>query len=452
MKPQRVLFSCSLLILCLLASGCGTKTSSSRPVAPGVPCQDVLTYPQDLQVYADTVGPNKKLASLAEQQQAADRQKLSFYRPWKNTEPSKWVRQSLEKNFNMNPSRGYSNDKQPFPMDVWDELVANSNKEAYGQGAGPGITLRHTNLRAMPTGMHYYLRPDLPGEGYPFDYFQHSSLPAGTPLYICNISKDGQWILVESPVTSGWMPMRDVASVDESFMDRWQSKPLAAIVREKTPVADEVCHIGTLLPLSGDAPRGRGHSLTVLFPIRGDSGRADIITAALPADAAVSVPLSLTPREVALVGNEMMGQTYGWGGLDEKRDCSALTRDLFAPFGLFLPRNSTTQSKVGLGISLAGLSMPEKETVIQEQAVPFSSLLWFRGHIVVYLGQYQGKGMLFHNMWGLRTRDAQGGCDGRAIVGKGVVTTWLPGVERSDLCDPGSFLERFERLSVIPGV
>ena len=452
MKFQRILFSCSLLVLCLFVTGCGTKGTGSRPVAPGVPCQDVLTYPQDLQVYADAVGPDKKLASLSEQQQAADRQKISFYRPWKTATPSKWVKQSLDKNFNMNPSKGYSNDKQPFSMAVWDELVANSNKEAYGEGAGPGITLRHTNLRAMPTRMHYYLKPDLPGEGYPFDYFQHSSLAAGTPLYICNVSKDGQWVLVESSVTSGWMPMQDIASIDEAFMERWQAKPLAAVVRDKTPVGDELCHIGTLLPISGSAPHGRGHSLTVLFPIRGNSGSADIITATLPPDAAVSVPLSLTPREVAMVGNEMMGQPYGWGGLDEKRDCSALTRDLFAPFGIFLPRNSATQSKVGLGFSLAELSMQEKEAVIREQATPFSSLLWLRGHIGVYLGEYKGKSMLFHNMWGLRTRDGQGGCDGRAVVGKGVVTTLLPGVERPDLCVPGSFLERFERLSVLPGV
>ena len=183
MRLQRLTFS-SFMLLCLLVAGCGTKSPGTLPVAQGVPCRDVITYPQDLQVYAQAAGPQKRLASAAELQQAAERQKNSLFRPWRATQPSRWVKQSLDKNFNMNPNRGYSNDKRPFPSDAWDELVANSNKEAYGQGAGPAITLRHTNMRAMPTRRHYYLRPDQPGEGYPFDFFQHRSLAAGTPLYI----------------------------------------------------------------------------------------------------------------------------------------------------------------------------------------------------------------------------------------------------------------------------
>ena len=146
----------------------------------------------------------------------------------------------------------------------------------------------------------------------------------------------------------------------------------------------------------------------------------------------------------------MMGQAYGWGGLDAKRDCSALTRDLFAPFGMHLPRNSASQAKVGRGIPLDGYSNREKEAIIMREGAPFRSLIWLRGHIGVYLGAWQGKAVMFHNMWGLRTRDASGGCDNRAVVGKAVVTTLQPGIERPDLCNPGSFLDRIERVSILP--
>lgn len=438
-----------LLFLSLVLSACGTRDTGSGPY-DGPPCMDVLTYPQNLNAYADAAGGEKPLVAAAEQAAAAARQREALYRPWRLTTPPRWIKQSLAKNFNMSIARGYTDDHRPFPADVWDNMVTNSNKAAFGKGAGPAITLRHTNLRAMPGRMHFYRRPDLPGEGYPFDYFQHTSTPPGTPLYICNISKDRLWLLVDGPVTAGWVPAGDVAGVDESFMEHWQSRPLAAIVRDGTPLGAVSADTGALLPLAVDAAPGLDRALSVYYPVRGSSGRAKAARADLAPGTATAVPLPLSASAVAFVGNPLLGQAYGWGGLDGRRDCSALTRDLFAPFGIHLPRNSTAQAGVGSGIPLAGLSNAEKERAIIAQAAPFRSLVWLKGHIGVYLGEYEGKAMLLHSMWGLRTRDAAGGCDNRAVVGKTVVTTLRPGAERPDLCASGRFLDRIEKVTVLP--
>jgi len=153
---------------------------------------------------------------------------------------------------------------------------------------------------------------------------------------------------------------------------------------------------------------------------------------------------------VAEVGSPMLGQAYGWGGLDGLCDCSALTRDLLIPFGIHLPRHSANQARAGRVIELGHLSNAEKEATIIAKGAPFRSLVWFRGHIGVYIGEYKGRAMYFHNMWGLRIKDAEGGCTGRAIVGKGVITTLQPGLERPDLCHPGSFLDRVEKLTILP--
>ena len=450
MLPQFRFSSLIALLFVIVLSGCSAKQKPHENVYSGSPCRDVATMPQDLNAYAHELGVNKPLASSHDQMTAAARQKQTFFRPWQASEPSNWVRQSLEKNFNMRPDKAFATNNRPFPADLWNSIEANSNKDAYGMRQGPGITLRHSNLRAMPTREHFYLDPELPGEGYPFDYFQHTSLHAGTPVYICNISRDGQWLLVESALTSGWIPVADVGETDASFMERWQSRPLAALVRDKVSIGGTNNHIGTLLPLAGHAPTGRGQTLNVLFPVPGPSGTAAIDQKTLPPDAAVAVPLAMTPGEVAKVGNEMMGQAYGWGGLDEKRDCSALTHDIVAPFGFFLPRNSAAQSKVGATLDLAGLQPDEKERAIIREAIPFASLIWFRGHIGLYAGQYNGKPVMFHNMWGLRTQGNRGDCTGRAIVGKAVVTSLSPGEERPDLCPSGHFLPRIEKVAVLP--
>ena len=454
MRLDRALSAAAFLVLCISLSACVPKKGPDGvpPVQSGVVCQDVIRLPQDLNAYAASAGGGRALVQPSLQTASAADQKDRLYRPWRMTEPTRWVKQSLNKNFNMKPDNAYTGSRQPFPMDAWQQIVANSNKEAYPSGVARAITLRHTDLRAMPTTMPFYLDPDRPGEGFPFDYFQHTSLPIGTPLFICNVSKDGQWLLAETALTAGWVPAKDVAEVDDAFIDRWQSRPLAALLRDRVSLAGGTEHIGTLLPLAGAAPQGRGHALSVFYPLRGDNGKAAIGAASLGSGDAALVPLVLTPAEVAKVGNEMMGQAYGWGGLAGRRDCSALTRDLFAPFGIWLPRNSSRQAKVGTPIPLAGYGSEEKESLIASRATPFLSLIWLPGHIGVYLGQYQGKPVMFHNVWGLRTRGGDSDCGGRAVIGKAVVTTLRPGAERPDICSPASILDRVQRATVLPGV
>jgi cell wall-associated NlpC family hydrolase len=436
-------FFCLLL---LSLSACSGKIGDSCDL----PFADLRLYPQNLHAYTRAAGGTKLLLSPCEQAAAAERQKEAWYQPWQLDIPAHWIEQFLDRDFNLSLADAYTNNYQPFSPDVWDALVINSNKMAYGKEAGPAITLRGTNLRAMPSDKHFFQQPDLPGEGYPFDYFQHTSIPPGTPIYICNVSKDRQWMLVDSPLTAGWAPARDVARVDAAFIERWQSRPLAAIVRDGTAVGSVSADIGALLPLAMDAAPGRRRALRVYYPVRGASGQADMLRATLAPGAATAVPLPLTARAVAEVGSPMLGQAYGWGGLSGHRDCSALTRDLFTPFGIYLPRHSASQAQAGRVIELGGLPTAEKEALIVEQAAPFRSLIWLRGHIGVYIGAYKGRAMLFHNMWGLRIKDADGGCDNRAIVGKGVITTLQPGIERPDLCHPGSFLDRIEIVTILP--
>ena len=437
----------ALLLLCLGLTACAGKKAGKPNYRTGQ-VQDLATLPQNLDPYAAKAGGNRALISMQEQTERAAAQKERFYRPWTMTAPTRWVKESLNKNFNLRPDNAYGNDLRPFSRDEWDRLVQNSNKGAYPSQMGPGITVHHTNLRAMPTTGHFFLNPERPGEGYPFDYFQHTSMPLGTPVFVCNVSKDGQWVLVETPVSAGWLPAADVAMADSAFVDRWQGLPLAALVRDKVTVGSAgMAHIGTLLPATGG-----GGSLAVLYPGRSASGSAEILTTSLPADAVVRVPLPLTAQQVAKVGNEMMGQTYGWGGIDEKRDCSALTRDLYAPFGIWLPRNSATQASSGRSTLLTGMSNQEKETVILTEGVPFLSLVGLPGHIGVYLGNYNGKPVMFHDIWGLRIREE--GPDGnqregRLVIGKAVVTSLQPGVELPNISTPGSLLDRVERVTTL---
>jgi hypothetical protein len=147
-----------------------------------------------------------------------------------------------------------------------------------------------------------------------------------------------------------------------------------------------------------------------------------------------------------------MGQTYGWGGLYENRDCSALIQDLFAGFGLPLPRNSKDQADAGENISLEGLSGPEKQAMIRTQGIPLQTLLYMPGHIMLYLGPdpASDQPVICHAMWGITTRPPLSTHTGRLVVGRTVITTLAPGKEQFPLVQPQDLLvEKLTRMVLL---
>ena len=62
----------------------------------------------------------------------------------------------------------------------------------------------------------------------------------------------------------------------------------------------------------------------------------------------------------------MLGEVYGWGGSLDSRDCSMMVHDIFACFGICLPKDTTgLQSLTGMDIfmDLTSYSKEEKEQI-----------------------------------------------------------------------------------------
>jgi hypothetical protein len=297
---------------------------------------------------------------------------------------------------------------------------------------------------------------------------------------VIHTSRDGAWVYVENRLFSGWAPAESVAAVDAGFMKFWQTAPLAAVLKDKVELRPDrapsdavtgrplpaVVNIGAVLPFAARAygPAGQddaqGNGFTVIYPARAADGTAVMRSARIPLNQAAPKPLPLTPGNIAGVGNEMMGQPYGWGGLFGDRDCSAMTRDLFIPFGIWLPRNSVNQNRMGRIVPVTGLPPDEKERRIMAEGIPFFSLVTMKGHVGLYLGPWPLHGkeapVMFHNVWGVRVTDpmrlnADGTHPaGRAVIGKAVVTTLRPGAEHPLITSPAGILDRIDGLSILP--
>ena len=145
-----------------------------------------------------------------------------------------------------------------------------------------------------------------------------------------------------------------------------------------------------------------------------------------------AAPFPLSSRwNAARMASALAGEPYGWGGFLNRRDCSAMVRDFFAPFGLWLPRNSKAQGMSGVVREVGSLDRHAKEKILREEGRPWRTLVYLPGHIMLYVGSWRGRAVVFHNTWGIRT--LSGDREGRHIVGGAVFSTLAPGLELPDL-------------------
>jgi NlpC/P60 family len=99
-------------------------------------------------------------------------------------------------------------------------------------------------------------------------------------------------------------------------------------------------------------------------------------------------PRPFTRRALLTEAFAMLGKPYGWGGKDGGYDCSGFLLDLFAPFGIDLPRNSARQSMAGtFSVDVAAVEdRSEKRLLLEAAARRGVVLVHFPGHIMLYLG------------------------------------------------------------------
>ena len=367
---------------------------------------------QDARTYLDPDTADQPLMSDVVQNQRAAHSLLLFWMPW-STHDRLGIRDqlSLISHYRANGYYGYNFHR------LSSNLVAQWQDEIRGATAVGGraaIIVQHTPLRALPTALPVYGDFHAAGEGYPFDLLQISAEWVGKPISVLYLSRAGDWAFIDDGDAMGWLSTRDMAYVTVSDQLKLKQSPIVAVIKDFVPIKNNSgeflfdSRIGMLLASINQM---------VLVPVRRSDGYAEFRRVSLPKDLAVNYPWAATPRHFTLLMNQMMGQPYGWGGLYNYRDCSLTMKNLFAPFGIDLPRNSQAQANFGHKWSLIGLSDTEKENFIATHAKPYMSLLHMHGHIVLYLGQYHGDGIIFQNKWGLATDDPQGD-QGRAVLGQ----------------------------------
>ncbi len=440
-------FRCLIILQILQLLACFSLWGGTGPAWA---LADLDRIPQDPRLLVQADEAEKRLLSPEAQAERADDYLRRHFDPWRRAEALHSAREAFWALDRYEKRPAWGENLQLRDPSWLEDLAALCDRGNYPSRAERAIAVDNLALRGLPSDHPHFNDPALAGEGYPFDNLQNSAVWAGTPLLVTHASSDGSWLHVEAPFAAGWVHPSQIAYVDEAFVRAFMAGPFAVVAVDDLAVKDrEGLHrfraqTGTLLPLV----RADAWRLTVRVPFGDGRGEAHLAEAVIERGKALPFPHPLTPWKVATLAARLAGQSYGWGGLYGNRDCSALTRDLFTPFGLWLPRNSGGQRQTGHVVGLEGLSPEEKTAVIVARGRPFASLVGMAGHVMVYVGQRGGKPLVFHNLWGIRTLDRVG-VAGRHVIGRAVVTTLEAGRELPLVAPGGLLIDRVTELILL---
>ena len=399
---------------------------------------DMHKIPQNPSFYAKQVKPMSK-----SHQKKLDKEfNKKYFKPWTLSRldiPKKdfgWETRFITK------GKIYKANRKVIPSYVYKKWISNAQMHKKDSRRYKAITIRRTNVKALPTSTAFYRDPKKVGEGFPFDYNQNSALHINVPLFISHYSKDKRWAYVRASYAFGWVKISDLALVDKSYRKQFMTGSYAMTIKDNLRLyndknrATSLVKLGALFPIAKD---GKSYLTT-----KKDSlGRAKIHKVQVEKSSIIAKkPLPFTPKNVALLAKEFYGEPYGWGGSYECRDCSATTRDFLGPFGIFLRRNSGKQAQDGTSTTrIKGIPKRAKKKKIIQKAEPFRSLLHVPGHIVLYLGQYKGEPVIMHTYWGIRKNNGS-----KLVTGRTIITTTEPGKERRDIREGSKLINTLKTI------
>lgn len=317
--------------------------------------------------------------------------------------------------------------------DVADILASiDDAKTESNQHARYGICVRQADIRAVPADL--LITDDAADIDY--DVLQYSSVRVNEPVIVRAQTADGSWYYCDSACVSGWIAAENIAicANRREWLSAWQIPEEERLVvtqgklyldeaNVNREASERMLTMGTTLRrVSEDdfdptvTNRALFHNHAVWLPVRDDAGRYGTTIALIPEHASVSEgALPLTAENILNVAFSMLGDAYGWGGMLGVPDCSQYVRNIYQCFGFELPRNTTWQSAMpAMKINLADMSAEEKAEALD--ALPVGTILFFRGHEMLYLGAHQGRHYVLSSVGSIMNPNGEGVLRIRSVV------------------------------------
>lgn len=314
-----------------------------------------------------------------------------------------WLIQRIDRAFPNSPRYiGSEQINDAYYQTLRDRLNLNQIKDS--NPVSYGFTVRRTDMRAFPTADSVSDEPNDPE----YDEFQNTAVLTAEPLIVLHRSQHGEWLFCQIYNCSGWVRAADVALTGNRQLWQAYQRPANFLVvtgnrirLNVDPYSPELSELefsmGARLPLVEDSqipalvanqvPTG---NYVVKLPVRKNDGGLDFKLALVPVSNDVHEGyLPYTRANIIRQAFKLEGDRYGWGGMFNARDCSSLVMEVFRCFGFYLPRNTDHQAKcTGMTLKLEGQNQATRVELLKD--LQPGALLYFNGHVMLYLGQDNG--------------------------------------------------------------
>jgi monofunctional biosynthetic peptidoglycan transglycosylase len=243
---------------------------------------------------------------------------------------------------------------------------------------------------------------DSPGD-YAFNAILQSTVYRGTPVAIVHTSRDGKWAFIRNGHFDGWIKEEALALTTREGAGAYPGSRFLVVTAPSVRSASGVeLMMGTTVRMVRRSPDG----YVVKIPARGNHGELVLADDVVRAHGISDAFLPYTRRNVLVQAFKLLDAPYSWGGSNSGFDCSTFVHDIFAVFGIRLPRNSAWQAEVGR--RLAHFEKRDRAADRLDTAhrwQPGVTLLRLPGHIMLYLGEEAGRPYAIHAVWGVKDRD-----------------------------------------------
>ena len=241
-----------------------------------------------------------------------------------------------------------------------------------------GFTTESLNMKLYPT--HHTIHRG----NEKFDSNQYTRMSAFLPVFIMHTSKDGQFYYVMTEFMRGWVPVEKIKIYSQVAFSGIQQMPFIRVIKDNTTIGGVKYGIGDKVPLlSYD-----NNEALVLTP-QGTYAKAELNGSFVIGNAKYDEKLMKAMAE------SQLNNPYDGGGKAGYRDCSAYVRDLWRVFGADIPRSSGLQKLVGKKLIDKPKSEKEFYTVLKN-AKPYRTLIFFKGHVIMYGGMEDGDYIIYH--------------------------------------------------------
>ena len=431
--------------------GCAQKSQPkvSNDVHSSLNIQEkTVVYIHDLVIFPQTSEAYIKNLNIKNTKLSQSSYEKNYFRVW-NEIPKDSSKDVMWPFYSYKAGNSYGENLQLIDESFFIHMKKNANFDTYKSVNKNALTLKHLDIRAFPTSKPLFRDFSLAGEGFPFDYMQNSTISANKPVFISHYSKDKEWTYIFTSFTGGWVKSDKLVIIEKKYTSLWQKAEQIFLTKDNIPIYDEnniflfKSRVGMMLPLIGEDK----DNYIVLSVSSYKNSQPNYQKSKISKKISHKGIINFSKSNLKSIIDEVSKSKYGWGGMFGQRDCSSILRDLFAPYGIWLPRNSYQQSKVGKVIVFDGMSDVAKIKLIKEKAIPFKTLLYKKGHIVLYVGTYNDEVIIFHNAWGIKTN--KDGVEGRIVIGKAIFSSLQLGKKQKYYDEEAEILKNLKSMNII---